>query len=290
MGVLLIFGFSFNCSKEKSKFPLQNSMDNNTILSKELDGGRPTGELMIWNKTGSTQSFSVDRIYPVEVWDGNYRFTSSYKHISCDDVENNTAEYLDHVNVGPQTPDFAYSKYKITMDGSSNYVIIDYRDDEYKTSSSYYTYYDVEVLWYSTTNCSLKTTPGSTIYATDLDTTIWGLLGDGQHTSEFEKVRVNLTGPSSLRSSQMGTFKSQPKFFYSFSDSKWWVRAGDDDEEKREKKERAWPPPGDTWEELTTFQGDTVISYGTSIDFWIKTEVEDNNSNSDIDSMYVHVE
>jgi len=80
-------------------------------------------------------------------------------------------------------------------------------------------------------------------------------------------------------------------FFHSFDDSKWWVRAGEEPPKRKDEKDRLrLPQPGEEWTEITAFRGDTVVSYGTTIDFWIMTVVEGIQCHSDTDSVFVDVD
>jgi len=275
--IVAFIGVFCFCSKEPVKTKVDFLKKNNNINTSSLKKERWVQELLIKNKSTNSITVNVNR-YNSDVWYENYNFTDSMWNFN-NTIDSAEAWGFNHVHVDhwqEGKDNLGYSKYRITITGEDEYFIIDYRDDMYYGQSENYATWDLELWWNNDDTWDLiKPSAKCTTDVTNSSTSIWAQLSKGERSiSEFEKIRVTLTGTNPLTPGTNGSYNANPRFLYSFEDSWWWKRTGT------------------TREELTNFRGETSVSYGSEMteDFWLIVKVEDTENNSDEDSLFVEID
>ncbi|MBD3224261.1 MAG: T9SS type A sorting domain-containing protein [Caldithrix sp.] len=107
----------------------------------------------------------------------------------------------------------------------------------------------------------------------------WGI---GEHTPG--PLSVSIIGPDLLEPNETGTFTAHPsEGSGTYTNYRWWWRNDAGGEFN------PYVPPGDTWYELTSWEGHQTINIGKPDDFSLKCEVtdSDNTTATDIHSVYV---
>jgi len=143
--ISLIIVFCF-CSKEPMKVPLKQEKGK---YEDRVSDNRHWPELIIYNYSGSQVTFVMEP-YNSDVWDRDYKFTSSYRYQTKEVADSsetvNCKWQINHVRVPDikQGEDnFAYSKYKIYVQGRNEYVRINYLDTDYEGSGENYVEWDI---------------------------------------------------------------------------------------------------------------------------------------------------
>jgi len=190
IAIIVLFIFICLCSKEPIKAP-----ENSVGVKKQIiadKGNRATGELVIVNKGNSQKTFYID-IYKTDAWDEDYDFTTLWKHEYAT-LDTPESKGWNHVNIDNPNPTYniAYAKYKITISGQGEYVIIDYRDDDYHGSSEDYYRFDIWLTWQKNETWTVQTHRDTINNVTSGNYTVWGLLKDGEDPepdeTDFDKV------------------------------------------------------------------------------------------------------